>query len=365
MRAIVLAFAALVLAVPSQTLGAGLGRKIDADPNKRYRLTQRHGPWMIMVASMRDVTEEERRIDGMSAQEAADRMVLGLRKAGVPAYTFRRQQSLGQVETTSRQSGERVKRAFVANQDRVVVVAGNYESPDDPVAKKTLAWIKGTEEKRDQNKATEWRKQLFGFLADAANGAIYPRSGPLRNAFLIPNPLIDATSLRSRRDPLLLHLNKDMEHSLALCPGKYSLVIATFRGKSNTHMNDNKLGKSADKVDSKLGSTLDQAYLDAWRLCQAMRTGKSIGYDRNFETYVYHDRHYSVVTIGAFDDPKDPRIRMLSRQFGSKSRVDPRNGREVETAELFSVPRRPKPRQLPRFMWMLDPKPELIEVPKL
>lgn len=367
MRAIVLAFVAVVLVVPSQVLATGPG-KIDADPNKKYRLTRRHGPWMIMVASMRDVTERERRIDGLSAQEAADKMVLGLRRAGIPAYTFSRKQSLGQVETISRKSGEKVNRAYIAEHDRIVVVAGNYKAPDDPLAKKTLDWIKGTGDEGQRKEAIEWREKLFGFLVDGRSGALYQsaRRGPLSNAFLIPNPLIDAKSLRSRRDPLLLHLNKDMEHSLALCPGKYSLVIATFRGKSNTHMNDNKLGRSAEKVDSKLGSTLDQGYLDAWRLCQAMRTAKSIGYDRNYETYVYHDRHYSVVTIGSFDDPKDPRIRMLARQFGSKARVDPRNGREVETAELFTVPRRPKSRtELPRFMWMLDPKPELIEVPKL
>jgi len=378
MRAIVLAFVALVLVMPAQSLAAGPGRKIDADPNKKYRLTKRHGPWMIMVASMRDITEKERLIDGMSAQEAADRMVLGLRRVGIPAYTYRRAQSLGQVETTSRRSGERVKRTFVSQQDRIVVVAGNYKAPDDQVAKKTLSWIKGTGKEGQRKEAVEWRKQLFGFLTDEegrpnrANGALYhdpdgPKGarGPLSNAFLIPNPLVDASSLRSRRDPLLLHLNKDMEHSLNLCPGKYSLVIATFRGKLNTHTNDNRLGKSAQLVDSKLGSTLDQAYLDAWRLCQGMRTAKSLGYDRDYDTYVYHDRHYSVVTIGAFDDPKDPRIRMLARQFGSKSRVDPRNGREVQTAELFTVPRRPKRRELPQFMWMLDPKPELIEVPKL
>ena len=77
---------ALMATVPKPAFAAAPGRKIDADPSKKYRLSKRHGPWMIMVASMRDVPEE-RRTTGLTAQQAADQMVLALRQVGIPAYT--------------------------------------------------------------------------------------------------------------------------------------------------------------------------------------------------------------------------------------------------------------------------------------
>lgn len=366
MRKLFVVFAGLcVLSAPP--ILAGPGRKIDADPNKRYRLTKRHGPWMIMVASMRDVPEERRSKHGLSAQQAADRLVLELRREGIPAYTFSQKQALDQVSTIARRSGEKSTRSYVAQQDRVVVVAGNYPSPTDETAQATLAYLKRTKDLRDGRKAFQARLSL---LNDPESGAVYRhtpgRPGPLSRAFLMPNPLLSPDEIiGGRRDPLLIKLNSDMEHSLTACPGKYSLVVATFRGKSSMHVNRSILESSANKLDAKLGTTLDDAALNAWRMTQALRRARSVGYDRDFPAYVYHDRYQSIVTIGSFDSPTDPRIAMLTKQFKAKTRLHPKTGREVLTAEIFAVPRRPPRNQLPDYTWIFDPNPELIEVPRL
>jgi hypothetical protein len=34
--------------------------RIEAEKGKKYKLTKRHGPWMIMVASLRDIPESRR-----------------------------------------------------------------------------------------------------------------------------------------------------------------------------------------------------------------------------------------------------------------------------------------------------------------
>ena len=46
--------------------------EVEAVRGKRYRLTKRHGPWMIMVADIRDVPPELRKEGGMTALQAAD-----------------------------------------------------------------------------------------------------------------------------------------------------------------------------------------------------------------------------------------------------------------------------------------------------
>ena len=61
--------------------------RTEAIQGKRYKLTNQHGPWMIMVASLSDV-KGANHIDGLTAWEAADTIVYELRTKGVPAYTY-------------------------------------------------------------------------------------------------------------------------------------------------------------------------------------------------------------------------------------------------------------------------------------
>lgn len=357
LRVLVMSFVAVVLlaAIPNVSFGVEPGGKIEADPNKRYRLTKRHGPWMIMVATMRDIPGREDQ--GLSAQQAADEMVLALRKVGIPAYTFSQDQVVDQVELTSRRSGEEMSRSYIAQQGSVVVVAGNYASSSNETAQKTLSWVKKS-----------FSERIGGLLTDPRAGAVYRatpgRPSPFSRAFLMPNPMLNPKDLVGpTRDPLLVNLNSDMEHTLLKCPKKYSLVIATFRGKTAMHLNKSVLEKTLNKLDKKLGTTLDDAGMNAWRMTEALRTAKSLGYDRDYEAYVYHDRYQSIVTVGAFDSPKDPRIAMYVRKFRSKTRAHPQTGVPVQTAEVLTVPRYPK--GLPDHSWIFDPKPELIEVPRI
>ncbi|MFK7820101.1 MAG: hypothetical protein AB8G99_15375 [Planctomycetaceae bacterium] len=358
LRAVVTAIVAIVLMACNPTPGfaAGPKGKIDANPNRRYPLTKRNGPWMIMVATMRDIPGREDQ--GLSAQQAADQMVLALRKIGIPAYTFKQSQVIDQVKLPSRSTGESVARSYIAQQGSVVVCAGNYSSSSNQTAQKTLKWIK-----------KNFAKRIEALLTDPRAGAVYKptpgRPSPFARAFLMPNPMLNAKELSSAtRDPLLVNLNSDMEHTLMKCRGKYSLVVKTFRGKSTMHINKAALEKTAGKLDAKLGTTLDDAGMNAWRMTEALRNARSLGYDQDFEAYVYHDRHQSIVTIGSFESKNDPRIAMLVRKFRSKSRPHPKTGQPILAAELFTVPRRPK-NTLPDYSWIFDPAPELIEVPTL
>ena len=357
--------------------------KIDATPGKQYRLGKQHGPWMIMVASFSDVAKEHRLSEGkgLSAQAAADELVYELRRKGLPAYTFSRDEQMDEVRTTDRQTGQLRHRHFVARKDEIVVLAGNYDISDGrktahagkEVAQKTLKAVKklwpdvlGEKPRRNPRNGLRTPPGLIQTVNGGLFRATPGRPGPLSGAFLTVNPLLSSEELKKRRrDPLLIHLNSDMEHTLLKNPGRYTLRIATFYGKSATQVATSKLAKLAQKFDGKIGNSLDDAGMNAWGLAENLRNAKSHGYPMDYEAYVYHDRYNSYVTVGSFDSPQDPRIHQLEQLFAAKIKRDPASGREMLSAEVFSIPRNPRPVQPLERSWMFDPSPQLVEVPQL
>jgi hypothetical protein len=331
--------------------------KIEAVKGKKYEITKRHGPWMVMVASLKDVPEDQRKEleNGLSAQEAADELVYELRKRGIPAYTYETNDVIDHIEMTDRRTGGIRRRAFKAQQGHVVVMAGNYnisDLDDQQSANDTLKYIKNLKPK---------------VLVDTQFGGVFKstpgRPGPLSGAFLTVNPLLSPEEIqRSKNDPLVLRLNSGMKHSLLRNPGKYTLQIATFTGKSMMHSNRK---SDISKFDNKLGKLLDQAGNDAWRLCEAMRNAKSLGYDTDYETWVFHDRNKSIVTIGSYDSQDDPRLKAAYKFFAAKMQMDSRGRNTSLQPSIFTVPQKPKPGKSVEAMWPMDPNPKLIEVPQV
>jgi hypothetical protein len=342
---------------------AASATNIEAVRNKKYRLTKQHGPWMIMVASFHE-PPPERRIKGLTPEQAADELVYELRSKGIPAYTFSQGDVVQQIDTTDRW-GRPKQQSILAQNDSVSVLAGNYPDAEDHVAQKTLAYVKKFHPKylRDVERSGTILQKL-------RNGGIYRktpgRSGPLSGAFLTVNPLLSPDELLKRKtDPLLVKLNSGAEFSLLDNPGKYTLVIASFYGKSKTQVGTSRFGDTERQFDEHIGNTLDQAATSAWQLANTLRRAQSYGYDQNFEAYVYHDRYHSIVTVGAFDSPDDPRIKALGHLFSAKVKTLPDTGKEALLAEVLTIPRQPLPNRPPEKSWMFDPNPRLIEVPRL
>ncbi len=351
-------FALLALFAVAFPIKAG---QIEAVKGKAYRLTKQHGPWMIMVASFRDVGEnEKRKTKGMSAQEAADEVVFELRKKGIPAYTFSQGAEVGEIKTVDRQGREDL-RIFAAQRDMICVVAGNYESQENPTAEKTLSHIK---------------KFTPEFMKDGKNGAIYrkgaDKKGPFGNAFLTINPLLDPSEIAQKKpDVDLVKLNYGIQNALIENPAKYTVQVATFTGRSVTPIANSSLANKEDEFDARLQSTVDKATgmkranlgaisEDAAQLAAALRL-------RGFDAFVYHDRFESIVTIGGFDSAQDPRIARLIENFGAKKKKDATTGQEVIVAEWLPPDQSQVSgrRQAPTMMWVFDPQPRVIEVPHL
>jgi hypothetical protein len=122
-------------------------------------------------------------------------------------------------------------------------------------------------------------------------------TGPMGHAFIARNPLLPKEYFTPGLDPEVAKWNGG-ELSLLNCPGKYTIKVATFRGRST-------LVKATDELDEKPrmrwakdNDPLVIAGDNAHKLALALR---KIGW----EAYEFHDRHESYVAVGSFDEMKD------------------------------------------------------------
>ncbi|MFQ5731865.1 MAG: hypothetical protein ACE5KM_07915 [Planctomycetaceae bacterium] len=340
--------AGLVVSVTANPASA----KIDAVRGRKYQITKRHGPWMIMVGTFH-TPPPERRGKGMTPRQAADELVYELRRKGIPAYAFSQKGAWGAVNTVDRTGQQR--RSFAAYRGGIAVLAGNYASPRDKVAQATLKYLKRFQPKFLSDIEGRQRAGNTAILRTRGGGLFRSTPGkptPFAGAHLTPNPLLSPAELNSRKkDPLLRKLNSGSDLSLLKNPGKYSLIVASFYGKSVTGVNSG--GFRRKFVKFQVGNSLDKAGREAWDLAVALKKYHGI------QAWVFHDHHKSVVTVGSFDSPRDRRIKDLKRRYGMKNR----KGRL--TAEWLTIPRQLRPGQRPIRKWIFDPKPQLIAVPQL
>lgn len=359
--------------------------QIEAVKGKQYKLTKQHGPWMIMVATLSEPPAEYK-TQGITPAEAADQLVYELRQKGIPAYVFSHNDVIDELRTTDRLGRVR-NQSYVAQRGSISVLAGNYKHSEDPVAAKTLEFIKAKKLKPNQEvfepKLLAKEKAHGGYTKQYLSGAVARttpgRPTPLSGAFLTINPLLSPQEVSQREvDPLLVKLNSESEYSLARNQKKYTLVVASFYGQAQT-----KLGRKAEEkaaLDFKVSSALDDGGLNALQLCQALRNGKyavpsnhprSEPTFKKFDAYVFHDRNRSLVTIGGFDSADDPEIRRLFEQFRAKEQFNQGSKQKVLTAEKLMIPAVPPrgsetdPTWQPEKLWIFDPQPIVMAVPKL
>lgn len=299
----------LTAAVPDMARAA----RIEANPGKRYELTTRHGPWMIMVANFHTTAEDGITKEGKSPEQAADELVLELRQRGIPAYVYETEPE-SQPFTTQDAYGRPVRRKNLRRVKSVGVLAGNYSSLDDDTAQSTLKWIKDYDPKCLKEGVVYVPREDVR----KRNGG---RPTPLTAAFLTINPMLNPEEVASRNiDPLLLRLNHRERHSLLENKGKVTLIVASFAGKVKAVS-----GQSGDGVRENQDSggltgflkdnDLDDAAQQARALALALRQAEHV------DAYVWHDRYESYVTVGAFSSENDPGIAAMRARFGSPQPV--------------------------------------------
>ena len=123
----------------------------------------------------------------------------------------------------------------------IAVVVGNFAAIDDPDAQRALQKLKSadpeclhsTQEEPQSRSLAVWRSLQAGVrdLPQYIEGR--KQTGPLAHAFITRNPLLpeDYFAPKGGVDELVLKMNKNVEHSLLDCPGKYTVQVAHFTGE--------------------------------------------------------------------------------------------------------------------------------------
>ena len=132
----------LVIVVAFSASSISLADRIEAVAGKKYELTKAHGPVMIMVETFRRSANEDAEEKAKTAEEVANELVYELRsKNNLPAYVYRLNADDGLIETVDRR-GNKDQKKNLHKVESFGVIAGNYKSLDDPLAKETLAFVK-------------------------------------------------------------------------------------------------------------------------------------------------------------------------------------------------------------------------------
>jgi len=325
--------------------------RVAADPNDNYKVGKDNGPWMIMATSF----------SGEGAQQQARTLAYELRKRyKLPAYTHRITFDFNDAAGRGiDEFGAPVRMRYQRGSEieEIAVLVGNYPAVDAPDAQRVLQKLKHTWPECldvEDGEATHqtlagWRwnqKQLQRLI-----GSENKQKGPMGHAFITTNPLLPKDYYSPNGlDELVLEMNKDVEHSLLDCPGKYSVQVATFRGRVVIDQSEIQAIEGGKQFESELAKAAMQAH----KLTEALRL-------KGWEAYEFHDRYASIVTVGAFDNVGSPRrdgkieinpqIHRIMQTFGAEQTTLP--GQTAASTKVKSVVGIP-----------LDVQPIPVEVPK-
>ncbi len=271
-------------------------KAVDADPNGDYALTENNGPWLIMACSF----------NGEGGETEARTLALELRQRyNLAAFTYAMTFQIGdeRIGRGIDHYGAPIRRRYKRGNEVLehAVLVGEFPTIDDPEAQAMLERIKTIEPDCLQATApgetsrslAHWREFYESLKKTVGkNGPM----GPMSHAFISRNPLLPREYFTPGLDPEVVKWNRDLKHSLLKCPGKYTIKVATFRGRSS-------LVRAADDPASgrmRLGgaTSLAVAGENAHKLAVALRS-------KGWEAYEFHDRDQSYVTIGAFDQMQE------------------------------------------------------------
>lgn len=270
-------------------------KQVEADPEAEYTLSQERGPWLVLAASF----------SGEQAEQQARDLILELRRDfGLTAFyygmTF--QMDENNLGLGIDKYGSKIRRRYQrGNQVREhAVLVGEFPSIDDPEARKLLKKLKqitpaslATEEGESTSQSLAAVRK-FHDLIKSKKGAS-DKKGPMGHAFMTRNPMLPKDYFVPQGiDNDVAKWNEGLELTLMKCPGRYSVRVATFRGRTSLESNDAE--KSGNRVrKAKKDEPLVVAAKNAHLMAVALR-------EKGWEAYEFHDRQESYVAIGSFNE---------------------------------------------------------------
>ena len=272
---------------------------------ENLELSTNDGPWLIMCASF--VGD-----DGLAQ---AKRLAVELREKNLNAKIFsHRFQFADSIEGKGwevyQENGrknirrQRMKPAAGSAIEEIAVLVGDFPSVEDARAQSLLKQIKHfypeslanyDPDRGSSQSLRGWREATVKMNASESKS-----KGPLRNAFLMPNPMLPDEYFDAYQvDPFVLKMNRDVRFSLLKNPSLYSVRVATFRGESTFEVDEinrkeremNLLKRMGKPIQ---GSRLAEAFEKANKLTEELRR-------QGVDAYEFHERNESYVCVGGFD----------------------------------------------------------------
>lgn len=338
-------------------MGLVTHNKVEADPNKDYKLTPQNGPWLIMACSL----------SGDRAEQQAKELVLELRRRyKMNAYMYQMHFQVGEdvlgrgIDRYGNPVRMRYRRP--PQFDEIAVMVGDFPAVDDPLAQQTLEKIKysqpeclkPTPDRPTSQNLAAWR--MFAKYVCPEKESL----GPMCKAFLTTNPLLPREYFAPKGlDALVEQMNADVPYSLLKCPGKYTVQVATFTG---TVIIDPQRIQRIEQGLEDFESNLDKAALAAHKLTEALRL-------KGYEAYEFHDRNVSIVTVGSFDSVGTPRadgkieinpqIHAIMELFRAEPATTPGTSPKVKTLAGIPFDPQPIPVEIPRRSLSADYRRDL------
>ncbi len=279
----------------------------------------------------------------------------------MPAYVYQKKFDFGQ-RTEGRGTdryGERLKMRYQKGDSlvEIAVMVGDYQSLDDPDAKKTLNRIKYlTPATLDVKSRKSTSQTLANFRAMQKavmpDGAESREKGPMGSAFMVTNPLLPPEYFAPKGiDKLVVGMNKGVKYSLLECKGKYTVKVATFTGQ--VVLDQKKI--EAIENGAKFKSRLEDAAIHAHKMTESLR-------EKGVEAYEFHDRYMSIVTIGSFDSVGTPMANGKIEMNPAMHTIITTYGAEAKLLPGQMTPQLSKPKSIEGIPFDVSPVP--VEVPR-
>ncbi|MEM9828530.1 MAG: hypothetical protein AAF958_18220 [Planctomycetota bacterium] len=354
--ALAFGFAATTFADPPSLLKR-MFRRDTAAPAKPLdeTLKKEDGPFMILAATL----------VGQNSKARAEKLAAEIRRElGLRTFLYNENFDFTQRVDFDAQTSRTTRYANPYKYQAWAVLVGEYDTIKHPALQKDLERIKRYEPQlyhdpeelnaeTDRNTPVTMVKSITNQIRKAANrqGKDY---GPMALAFATRNPLLPAEYFQTPEvDDFIERLNQDKKYSLLECPGKYTVVVKTFRGASKI-INNKPNGQDLEPSADRLAEIMHQAN----RMVLDLRK-------RGVKAYQYHDRNRSLVTVGSFESlgtelPEgkfryDDAILQVMRDYsvynvpqGQAAQVPQGKGLAANAAALIPFDVQPRPFAVPK-----------------
>jgi len=289
----------------------GAAPRVEADPHNNYEITPEAGPWVIMCNCF----------NGPYAAELGHEVVMWLReKQNLQAFVFdkgrleREQQERAIEEQKRADPYTRIHRVKIEEQCTVLIGGFKDQETATDVLRRKVRQLPLPQSKFDPNLVLP-----FDISIQEKDGRQvgFPIN-PFAKAMVVPNPTVPLTKQAQKVDPFLKELNASEPYSLLKNQAPWTLLVREFSGSCAFQIDGGQRGDFMDQLpfaphQNTKTNALEVAALSAEGAAKWLQKG-------DYEPYVLHTRQSSLVTVGGFDGPADPRMTALSERLSRDTR---------------------------------------------